>query len=406
MGTFLGARSVVAGADILNNPAHDVGHSMIKRFLTLVVVAALLIAAILFDQYRDITHKVSGFIEADEIRVGSRVGGRVTAVHVQEGQRVKKDQVLVELEPFDLLARFAQAEANLAAEQAAFERLQHGYRTEEIAQTKAHYNQLAAEQAELKQGPRDQEIEVARAQLAVAKAQKVLAGQNHTRVVGLVEKRAAAAEELDRAGEQLEAATAMVALREQELDLRLVGTRQEDLDRIAAQVEEALNAWDLTKNGYRPEDIAAAKAARDATQSALDALRVQLEELKIKSPLDGVVEAMELQPGDLVGPSTPVLSLLDDQHLWVRAYVPQNRVGIQVGQELDVVVDSVPDQTFQGTVIFVSRMAEFTPSNVQTPEERSKLVFRIKVAVSDPQQRLLPGLAADVWLPRTEARHD
>ncbi len=127
---------------------------------------------------------------------------------------------------------------------------------------------------------------MARAQLAVAKAQLVLARQNHARVVGLVEKRAAAAEELDRTGEQLEAATATVALREQELDLQLVGTRQEDLDRIAAQVEEALKAWNLTKNGYRPEDVAAAKAARDAAQFARDALRVQLEELKIKSPLE------------------------------------------------------------------------------------------------------------------------
>ncbi len=152
-------------------------------------------------------------------------------------------------------------------------------------------------------------------------------------------------EELDRAGEQLKAATAMVALRAQELNLLEVGTRTEDLARIEAQVEEAYQAWQLTENGYRAEDIAAAQAARDAAKFALDALRIQLEELKIKSPLDGVVEAMELQPGDLVAPSAPVLSLLDDQHLWVRAYVPQNRVGIQVGERLKVVVDSFPDET-------------------------------------------------------------
>ena len=200
--------------------------TMIKRFLILAVIASLLIAAILFDQYRSVTRKVSGFIEADEIRVGSRVGGRVTAVHVQEGQRVAKDQVLVELEPFDLLEKLQQAEANLAAQQADFDRLTNGYRAEEIAQAKAHYDQLLAEQAKLREGPRDQEIEVARAQLAVAKAQLVLARQNHARAVGLVEKRAAAAEELDRAGEKLEAATATVALREQELDLQLVGTRR------------------------------------------------------------------------------------------------------------------------------------------------------------------------------------
>ena len=334
------------------------------------------------------------------------MGGRVTAVHVQEGQRVQKDQVLVELEPFDLLERLQQAEANLAAQQADFDRLQNGYRDRGNRPGQGPLRSAGGRAGQAPRGSAGPGNRSGSRQLAVAKAQLVLARQNHARAVGLVEKRAAAAEELDRAGEQLEAATATVALREQELDLQLVGTRQEDLDRIAAQVEEALKAWNLTKNGYRPEDIAAAKAARDAAQFALDALRVQLEELKIKSPLDGVVEAMELQPGDLVGPSTPVLSLLDDQHLWVRAYVPQNRVGIHVGQELQVVVDSLPDETFQGTVIFVSRLAEFTPSNVQTPEERSKLVFRIKVAVSDPQRRLLPGMSADVWLPRTEARDD
>ena len=379
---------------------------MLKRLLILAVIATLLSAAILYDQYRSITRKVSGFIEADEIRVGSRVGGRVRAVHVQEGQRVRKNDVLVELEPYDLAERLHQAEANLAAKQADLERLQFGYRAEEIAQAKRTTISCEPNRPSSRKGPRDAGNRSGPAQLAVAQAHLVLARQNHTRVVGLVEKRAAAAEELDRAGEQLEAATATVALREQELDLLQVGTRLEDLDRIAAEVEGALQAWKLTQNGYRPEDIAAAQAGRDAAQFALKALQVQVEELKIISPLDGVVEALELQEGDLVVVSAPVLSLLDDQHLWVRAYVPQNRVGIQVGQELKVVVDSLPQENFAGKVLFISRMAEFTPSNVQTPEERSKLVFRIKVAIQDPQRRLLPGMSADVWLPPEETEHE
>jgi HlyD family secretion protein len=379
---------------------------MIKRFLALALIALFLITTILYDHFRSVTNKVSGFIEADEIRVGSRVGGRVTAVHVQEGQRVQKDQVLVELEPFDLLERLHEAEANLAAQQAAFDRLKKGYRDEEKAQAKAHYDQLVAEQDKLTYGPRDQEKEVARRQLDVAKAQLDLAERNHARVSSLVGNRAAAQEELDRAGEQLKAATAMVELRSQELNVLEVGTRPEELARVKAEVEGAYQAWQLTENGYRAEDIAAAQAARDAAKFALDALRIQLEELKIKSPLDGVVEAMELQPGDLVSPSAPVLSLLDDQHLWVRAYVPQNQVGLQVGEKLQVVLDSFPDKDLSGTVVFVARQAEFTPSNVQTPEERSKLVFRIKVAVANPDHKLLPGMSADVWLPDMEARHE
>ncbi len=379
---------------------------MIKRILSLLVIAILLLAAILYDHYHATTDSVSGFLEADEIRVGSRVGGRVAAVHVREGQRVAAGQVLVELEPFDLLERLRESEANLAAQQATCQRLETGFRAEEKAQAKARYDQLLAEQQKLVHGPREQEKEVARHQLEVAHAQLELAQRNYARVSGLAVSRALAEEELDRAGEQLRAATAMLGLRAQELDLLEVGTRPEDLDRVRAQVEEAYQAWQLTENGYRSEEVAAARAARDAAQSAVDALRIQLAELQIRSPLEGVVEAMELQPGDLVVASAPVLTLLDDQHLWVRAYVPQNRVGIQVRETLRVVVDCFPDEPLEGTVEFVSRQAEFTPSNVQTPEERSKLVFRIKVAVPNRDRKLLPGMSATVWLPSAETRHE
>jgi HlyD family secretion protein len=93
-----------------------------------------------------------------------------------------------------------------------------------------------------------------------------------------------------------------------------------------------------------------------------------------------------------------VLSVMDDRQLWIRAYVPQNQVGLQVGQQLRVMVDSFPQEQFVGEVTFISRQAEFTPGNVQTPEERSKQVFRIKVALQDEKARLRPGMTADVWL--------
>ncbi len=378
---------------------------MFRRLAALLLLALLLIAAILYDQHRAVPRKMSGFLEADEIRVGSRVGGRVLAAHVQEGERVARNQLLVELQPFDLRERLGEAEALLAARQADLQRFEHGYRAEELAQAEARYRQLLAEQAKLRAGPREQEIEVARAQLAVARAELVLAQQSHQRVANLVAKRVTAVEELDQAGERLQAATAHVALREQQLDLQLVGTRQEDLDQIEAQVEEARQAWNLRKNGYRTEEVAAAAAARDAAQCARDALQAQLAELQITSPIDGVVEAMELRPGDIVAPSAPVLSLLDDRQLWVRAYVPQNQVALQVGQKLRVVVDSFPQDAREGTVSFISRIAEFTPSNVQTPVERAKLVFRIKVTLDNPDRQLLPGMSADVWLPDREA-HD
>ncbi len=379
---------------------------MMRRMIAILVVATILISAIVYSQYRPEPNTVSGFIEADEVRLGSRVGGRVSVVHVQEGQRVAKGDVLVELEPFDLLERKKQAAATLASRQADLTRLENGFRPEEIAQAKSHYEQLVAEHKKLQQGPRSQEIEVARSQLRVAHARQTLARQNHDRVRILVEKRAASAEELDRAGESLEAAMATVTLREQELELLQIGTREEDLERATAQVEEAREAWRLTQNGYRQEEIDSAKAARDAAQFALQAIERQLEELQIHATVNGVIEAFDLEPGDLVPPSAPVLSLLDDSRIWVRTYVPQNRLSVNVGQKLDVAIDSFPKDHFAGTVTFISRLAEFTPANVQTPEERAKLVFRIKVSIENPTKRLRPGMSADVWLPKTESIHE
>jgi multidrug resistance efflux pump len=120
--------------------------------------------------------------------------------------------------------------------------------------------------------------------------------------------------------------------------------------------------------------------------------------LRIAAPVDGVVEAVDLQPGDLVSANAPVLSLMDLRELWVRAYVPEDALNVQVGQDVVVTVDSYPDRSFSGKISFVARQAEFTPGNVQTPEERSQQVFRIKVALTEGLDELRPGMAADVWL--------
>ena len=273
---------------------------MIKRLIVFVVLATVLIGGIVYSKLRPLPDMVSGFIEADEIRVGSRVGGRVAAVHIDEGDHVTASQLLVELEPFDLLERQREAEATLMSRQADFDRVKHGYREEEIAQAKSIYEQQVAEYNKLQTGPRPQEIEVAKSREIVAEAELTLAKQNHTRLLRLYEKSAATAEAIDQAGERLQAATANVVLREQELDLLASGTRQEDLDKALARRQEALSAWQLMQHGYRVEEIAAAEAARDAAQYAVAAIRQQIEELKITCPVDGTVEAMELQQGDLV----------------------------------------------------------------------------------------------------------
>lgn len=371
---------------------------MTKRFLLLLLAVGTLLFLVFLSKWYPEPARVSGFIEADEIRLGSRVGGRVANVHVTEGQTVEAGEALIELEPFDLLERQAELEFTLAAREADYKRLTNGFRTEEKAQAKSKLAQLQARLDLLKSGPRQEEIEAARGRLALAQAQKALAEKTAERLTKLSREDAASKQELDNANEALEAALANVVVRQQELNLLVAGTREEEIREASANVETARQASLLMENGYRIEERHQAKAARDSAYAAVEAIRRQKEELIIKSPIAGAIESLDLQPGDMVASGAPVLSMLDKDNLWVRAYVPQNRVGVKIGQRVRVTVDSYPDKPFIGTISFVARQAEFTPNNVQTLEERSKQVFRIKVTVQNRRDMLRPGMMADVWL--------
>ncbi len=377
--------------------------SMAKTILVLVSLAAVLGGALAWSQWRTPEPKVSGVIEADEIRLGSRVGGRVEKVLVQEGEVVTVGQPLVQLEDYDLRERLAEAQAIAQQRQAEYEKLTAGFRPEEIAQAEARYRQLEAKVQRMERPPREEEVKAAQAQVRLANAQLEQAEQTRRRLQEVARRQmgAVSQEEIDRAEENLKIARALVDVREQELLILLMGTREEERLEARAERDEAKAAWELAKNGYRKEEQAQAKAAWEAAQAAVRALEVQREELVIRSLVDGVVEALELQPGDLVAPNAPVLSILDTSRLWVRAYIPQQRLDIQVGAKLPVTVDAFPGRRFLGEVTFVSRQAEFTPSNVQTYEERARQVFRIKVALpmnDAASARLSPGMTADVYL--------
>jgi multidrug resistance efflux pump len=376
---------------------------MAKRILLIALAAAVLGGLVAWSQWRSPPPKVSGVIEADEIRLGSRVGGRVHEVLVEEGDAVHQGQVLVRLEEFDLRQRLAEAQAMLAQREAESEKMQTGFRPEEKAEAKARYEQAEAVVRRMERPPREEEVAAAKAQVRLAEAQLEQASQNQRRLQEAAKRQPAAVsrEELERAEENAKVTRAAVDVRQQELLILLMGTREEEREEARAARDAAQAAWKLAENGYRDEEKAQAQAAVAAAQAAVKAIEEQLAETKIVSSVDGRVEALELQPGDLVPPNAPVLSLMDTGNLWVRAYIPQSRLDIAVGKELPVTVDAFPGRRFTGRVSFVSRQAEFTPSNVQTYDERAKQVFRIKVElnqVDDPQIKLYPGMTADVDL--------
>lgn len=369
-----------------------------KRLLIVIPLAVIAVAALFWSQGQTGPFFVSGFIESHQIRVGSHVGGRVENVRVVEGQTVNQNDLLLELEPYDLRERLAEAEAELEAREARLAKLVEGPRKEEIEGARAGRNWAKAALDKAVTGPRPQEISIAKDKVALAEAELLKAQKDHTRVKNLFDNEQAADEEMDEAQRALSVSEANAAQASAELDLLHAGTRAEEIAEARARLAEAEQALELLEAGTRKEDVIEAEAMVASARAAVAAIQRQIAELAVRTPLDSVVEAVDLRPGDLIAPNAPVIALSDPSELWVRAYVPENRLNLQLGQKVAVQVDSFPKRRFVGHISFISRSAEFTPSNVQTPEERSKQVFRIKVALDEGLDLLRAGMAADVFL--------
>jgi HlyD family secretion protein len=365
------------------------------------LLVGLIVLGLWWSQRRTGPALASGVLEAEEVRLGSRVGGRVKEVLVQEGDRVRAGQALVTLEPFDLLEQLASAKADLAAREAVLARLEAGFRSEEVAQARARRDQAQALLDRMLAGMRPLEIQMIEHRLAIAEAGLRDAQRELDRIKPLFERGQATPDEMERAVFAHEAQEANVALVRDELSLAREGNRAEDVAHARALLAESEAAFQLVQAGSRAEDVEQARALVRSAESTVEAIRRQLEELRIVAPRDGRIEALELYPGDLVAPNAQFLTLLDERRLWVRAYVPQ-AWPVTVGQRLTVRVDAFPRRHFAAHVTFVAQQAEFIPANVQTPEERSKQVFHIRVMLDEGYDVLRTGMAADVLLDPSE----
>jgi multidrug resistance efflux pump len=173
---------------------------------------------------------------------------------------------------------------------------------------------------------------------------------------------------------------------------------QQQYDAAATQAKTAREALLELERGTRPEDIAAAKATLEAEERQLGYLERQRAESVVKAPVAGVIESMELRPGDLVAPNQPVARMLEPSQIWVRVYVPEPQLGrVRVGQQARITVDTYPDREFSGKVVEIRTQSEYTPRNVQTLDQRMDQVFGVKVAI-DPTPELKPGMATTVRL--------
>jgi HlyD family secretion protein len=149
--------------------------------------------------------------------------------------------------------------------------------------------------------------------------------------------------------------------------------------------------------GTRKEELAVDRANVHQASQVVDMSRIRLRYTVLRAPFDGVVLVRQAELGEVVSPGTPIVTLADLDHLWVRVYVPETDLGkVKLGQVVNVHTDSFPDKTYAGRVSFISSEAEFTPKSVQTEKERVTLVYRLKVDMDNPRHELKPGMPADV----------
>jgi len=342
---------------------------------------------------------ISGVIEADDIHVGSKIGGRVLKVVAKRGQTVKAGETLVLLEPKDIDASYAEAQAGLRQAEAKYALLTAGFRNEEIEQAEAAVKQAQAELDQFISGPRQQEIDQAAAEWKAAKAQAENAQKFLQRMDGLAKRELIARQEYDDALAKTDEAEQKMAAVREHYNLLLAGTRKEEIERARQRLAEADAKRRQLRSGFRKEEIAQAKSEMEGARARVQLMQTQLEETVIKAPVDALIDTLDLEPGDLVGAGKPVATLLRTGSLWVRAYLPEAQLGfVQPGLPVKVRVDSFPGRDFRATVRRIFRQGEFTPRNVQTHEERALQVFQTEVVIDDPDNVLRPGMSADVTI--------
>ncbi len=342
---------------------------------------------------------LSGTIEADEIHVGSKVGGRIAEVFVKEGQQLKTGEPLIRFDSYDLTAKRSDAVAAIQAAEANLQKLQNGFRPEEIAEARAEAEAawMAYEQA--RNGARPQEIRGAQNELDAANADFEVAKANFARIEELTKNGVASHQDYDNAKATLDRARGRRDAAKEKLDMLREGTRREEIARAERQYKQAAARKQMTERGSRKEDIKAAQAQLARARAALEQIETQMNELEVKAPADAYVEIFRVRPGDLVTANSPIATLVEIDRLWVQVYVPEPEKGfVEREQEVRVSVDSFPKETFKGKVESISSRGEFTPRNVQTREERTHQVFAVRVRLDNSSRKLSAGMAADVTI--------
>ncbi len=314
------------------------------KFLVLFIILPLLAGCRATPSTDEDEIRASGFIEGREYTIASAVGGRVTEIMAEQGERVQMGQNLVLLDRTTLERTYDMAQAKMIAAEAALTALESQPRAVELTKAQA-------------------QLDTAKADLDAALAALDLLKESY--------KPSKPPEaELHTAESTVELMRAGLALVQAQFEQVEAGPFEGEMDIAEAVVEEAMANLQLVEH--------------------------QLAELSLEAPVTGIVSQLLVRVGEVAAPGAPLATVLDPSVLTLTVYVPEAQVAkIRLGDEVEIKVDAFPEDVFAGRVRYIADQAQFTPTEVQTQEERVKLVFAVEVFIDDPDGRLKPGMPAD-----------
>ncbi len=352
--------------------------------------------------------RLSGNIELTQANLSFKYPGKLVELLVDEGAVVTKGQLLARLDLGEYQHQVEREHASVASSQSSLVQLktsidyQKANIESDVALKRANLQQAEARLTELLNGSRKEEIEQARASLAEAQATQKQAAADWERAQTLFKNDDISAQQNDQFRRAFDSANATVRRLSESLQLAEIGPRKEQIDQQRAIVEQArasvklaeANRIDLQR---RIEEIGMRTADVQRAQAQAGVLDSQFSDRTLFAPFDGVVLTKGTEIGEVLAAGASVVTVGDVEHPWVRAYLSEKDLGrVKLGMDASVRTDSFPGKTYPGKVTFISAEAEFTPKQIQTEEERTKLVYRIKVEVANPHRELKSNMPADV----------
>lgn len=358
--------------------------------------------------------EASGRIEGYETNVGAKVGGRVDLVTRREGEPVKTQDLLAQISDDDIQAQLRGAEARIekSKEQVESDRDKLLVIESQIQESGLRVDQSKEDstgrirQWESNVAMDEAKVSQSRAELIQSEADLNLAKVRKQRYEFLVSKEAVTRDEYDQVANTLEndkaivdARSANVLASEKELKSARAQLDQAIASRIIPHIESAAKLALQKQLLQADHDLKQAEHEIANATAERDQIKANIAYLKILSPIEGIVTARAVEPGAIVVPGQTILSIINLNTVYLRAYIPEGQIGkVRVGQTATVFLDAHPDKGIPGKVIQIDPEGSFTPENIYFKNDRVKQVFGIKIGIEQPGGFAKPGMPADAQI--------